>query len=275
MKNILKKILTFTLVLALLIVFIGCSKTESKKVSELEKIKSKKEFIIGTSPDYPPFEFIISDNGNTKIVGADIELAKKIASDLGVKLKIKSIGFDGLIPALKSGKVDAIITGMTPNEKRKKQVDFSDIYFDGKNGIIVTKENENKIKNEEQLKSLKIGVQKGSTQETYVKDTLKAKNVKSLIAVTDLVQDLKNKNIDVIILNDKVAKINSEKYDGLVALKGIKLSSEEEKMAIAVKKGNNKELLKEINKTIKKIKDNKEYDKILSDSVDLISKEKK
>ncbi|MBC2575359.1 transporter substrate-binding domain-containing protein [Peptostreptococcus canis] len=280
MKKGLKKLMALGLVAVLAAGMVGCGKkTDSKKTSEntskLQEIKDSGKLVVGTSPDYPPFEFLVAGKGSGDIVGADIELAKRIAKEAGVELEIKGMDFDTLIPALTSGQVDIVITGMTPDETRKKSVDFTDIYFKGKNGVIVKSKDVDKIKSEDDLKKLKLGVQKGSTQETYVKDQLKMSDYKALVSVPDLVMDMKNENIDAIILNDKVANINSEKYKGIKVVKNIEFTSggDEEAMAIAVKKGNNKEFIDMMNNLIKKLNETKEYDKILADAVDLVSKQ--
>ena len=94
-----------------------------KKVAEgsvLKKIKKSGELVVGTSADYPPLEFTASENGKTKYVGVDIELAKDIAKDLNVKLVIKIMSFDSLLVALETGKVDMVISAMTPTPERKK-----------------------------------------------------------------------------------------------------------------------------------------------------------
>ena len=232
---------------------------------------------MATSPDYPPFEFMVSENGKSKIVGADIDLAQKIADKLGVELELKAMDFDALVPALQAGKVDMVITGMTPNEKRKKAVDFSDIYFKGENAVIVNAKDAGKFTSEDQLKKAKLGVQKGSTQETYVKDNLKVTNYKALVAVPDLIADMKNGNIDAVVLNSKVAGINVTKYDGIKVVENLKLTSggDEEAMAVAIKKGDNADLIKLTNEVIKGLQDSGEYDKILANAVDLVSKETK
>ena len=259
---------------------VACGKKDAGANSSqtaLAKIQANKKLVLGTSPDYPPFEFLVSEGGKGNVVGADIELAKKLAEKMGVELEIKTIDFDALIPALQSGKVDVVITGMSPTEERKKNIDFSDIYFQGKNGVIVKKGDAGKYKTEDDLKKAKLGVQKGSTQETYIKDTLKVTGYKGLTAVPDLVMDLKNGNVDAIVLNDKVAGINATKYDGVEIVKDIKMTSagEEEAMAIAVKKGDNKDLIELMNKVIKDLNASGEYDKILADAVELVGKQDK
>lgn len=281
MKAGLKKLLALGLVAVLATGLVGCGNKSSDNSggnqTALEQIKKNKKLVVATSPDYPPFEFMVSENGKSKIVGADIDLAQKIADKLGVELELKAMDFDALLPALQAGKVDMVITGMTPNEKRKKAVDFSDIYFKGENAVIVNAKDAGKFTSEDQLKKAKLGVQKGSTQETYVKDNLKVTNYKALVAVPDLIADMKNGNIDAVVLNSKVAGINVTKYDGIKVVENLKLTSggDEEAMAVAIKKGDNADLIKLTNEVIKGLQDSGEYDKILANAVDLVSKETK
>lgn len=281
MKAGLKKLLALGLVAVLAVGLVGCGNKSSDNSggnqTALEQIKKNKKLVVATSPDYPPFEFMVSEGGKSKIVGADIDLAQKIADKLGVELEPKAMDFDALLPALQAGKVDMVITGMTPNEKRKKAVDFSDIYFKGENAVIVNAKDAGKFTSEDQLKKAKLGVQKGSTQETYVKDNLKVTNYKALVAVPDLIADMKNGNIDAVVLNSKVAGINVTKYDGIKVVENLKLTSggDEEAMAVAIKKGDNADLIKLTNEVIKELQDSGEYDKILANAVDLISKETK
>ena len=281
MKAGLKKLVALGLVAVLAAGLVGCGNKSSDNSggnqTALEQIKKNKKLVVATSPDYPPFEFMVSENGKSKIVGADIDLAQKIADKLGVELELKAMDFDALLPALQAGKVDVVITGMTPNEKRKKAVDFSDIYFKGENAVIVNAKDAGKFTSEDQLKKAKLGVQKGSTQETYVKDNLKVTNYKALVAVPDLIADMKNGNIDAVVLNSKVAGINVTKYDGIKVVENLKLTSggDEEAMAVAIKKGDNADLIKLTNEVIKELQDSGEYDKILANAVDLVSKETK
>ena len=281
MKAGLKKLLALGLVAVLAVGLVGCGNKSSDNSggnqTALEQIKKNKKLVVATSPDYPPFEFMVSEGGKSKIVGADIDLAQKIADKLGVELELKAMDFDALLPALQAGKVDMVITGMTPNEKRKKAVDFSDIYFKGENAVIVNAKDAGKFTSEDQLKKAKLGVQKGSTQETYVKDNLKVTNYKALVAVPDLIADMKNGNIDAVVLNSKVAGINVTKYDGIKVVENLKLTSggDEEAMAVAIKKGDNADLIKLTNEVIKGLQDSGEYDKILANAVDLVSKETK
>lgn len=96
----------------------------SKKMASgtvMKKIKKSGKLVVGMSADYPPLEFTKNVNGRNKYVGVDVELAKQIAKDLGVKLEIKNMDFDSLLVALETGKIDVIISGMTPTAERKKE----------------------------------------------------------------------------------------------------------------------------------------------------------
>jgi ABC-type amino acid transport substrate-binding protein len=122
-------IISFILVMALL--FTACGKKVSTDVEEngdqlpvgtdineppaddespkIKEIKQAGKIVLGTSADYPPYEFHKEIDGKDTIVGFDIEIAKAIAKDLGVELEIKDMDFDGLLLALNAGKVDFVI----------------------------------------------------------------------------------------------------------------------------------------------------------------------
>lgn len=272
-KNISKLIL---LVMSLVLV-VGCTalknSNENDKADVLSKIKANGKLVVGTAPGYPPFEFTVNKSGKSQVVGADIDLAKKIADEIGVELEIKAMDFDALIMALQSSKVDMVITSMTPTEERKKSVDFSDVYFEGTNSIIVNSNFSKDISKEDDLKNIVIGVQRGSVQEIYAKEVLKAPKIKSLTAIPDLIADMKNGNIDGIIASTVVAKINANQYDGLKLIDVNLSQANKEEAAIAIKKGDNKSLLDIVNKTIKSLKDSGQYEEILNKNIDLASKQ--
>ena len=106
------------LLLAILTVFIvSCGGKEAAKKDEVQTL------IVGTNAEYSPFEF----KKDGKITGFDYDLMEEIAKEAGIKIQWQEMSFDGLIPALKAGKINAIISGMTATEERKKAVDFTDV----------------------------------------------------------------------------------------------------------------------------------------------------
>ena len=103
-------------------------------------------FTVGMEAGYPPFNWTQMDDSNGAVPidgnkefagGYDVEIAKKIAEGLGKELVISKIEWDGLIPALVSGKIDAIIAGMSPTAERKETIDFSDNYYKSDLVIVV------------------------------------------------------------------------------------------------------------------------------------------
>ena len=262
-----KKLLLLITAMVAAITLTACSGAKTTK-TKMDEIKEKGKIVLGVSPDYPPYEFTTTENGQKKVVGADIYLAQEIAKKLGVEVEIQEMAFDSLIAAVNANKVDMVISGVNPTEERKKAVDFSDIYYTGK-GIFVVNKDSAEIKSVADLKGKKVGVQKGSTYETYAKEQLKIedKDLQSLTDVPSLLQDLKNKKIDVVLIPDDVAKIAINKYNDIkISAFSAENDPEATGMAIAFKKGkdnSNKELLEQVNAVIKEIQAQKAFEKEL------------
>ena len=103
---------------------------ESKIVlAKIEKIKTSGKLAVGTSADYPPYEFHLMNDMEQDIVGLDIDIAHEIANELGVKLVLKNIVFHNLFPELNSDQVDIVVAGLCPSGRWRKIVDFSEIYY--------------------------------------------------------------------------------------------------------------------------------------------------
>ncbi|HPS45426.1 MAG TPA: transporter substrate-binding domain-containing protein, partial [Treponemataceae bacterium] len=161
--NKLARTLTVLLAIAFAASFMGCAKKAPE--TRLDSIKKAGKLILGTSADYPPYEFHAQVDGKDAIVGFDIALAREVAKDLGVQLEIKDMKFDGLLAALASGNVDMIISGMTPTDERKKNVDFTDIYYFAEHGVLIRKADEAKYGAAvESLKDAMVGAQRGAIQ---------------------------------------------------------------------------------------------------------------
>lgn len=257
-----KKFYMFLLSIFLIIISVGCSEDNT---NGLDKIKKKGKITLAVSPDYPPYEFFTSEDGEIKVVGADIYLAEEIAKKLDVELEIVQLSFDSLLPALTSGRVDMVISGMNPSEERRKVVDFSNNYYVGGSAFIINK-NKDDIKSLEELKTKKIAVQKGSIQEKYLLDELglDRDNIQSLSDVPNLLQDLKNNNVDAVFLAEDVSKISLKKEDSLtISSFVLEKDAESDGLAIAFKKGNNDTLLTEVNKVIDEIVENNKFEEQL------------
>lgn len=238
MKN--NKVLMILGVLAMLVIMGGCSKGDEKE-----------KLVLGTSADYPPYEFHLVENGEDKIVGFDIDIAKEIAKDLGKELEIKDMDFGGLIAALKSGSVDFVISGMTATEERAKEIDFSNVYYSADQGIILKNELKDKVKSVDDLKTLKVGAQRGTLQEEIVKSVTPEDQYVGLAKLGDLVMKLKADELDAIVVELDVAKAYAKKHEDL-AVVDPKYVAEDNGVAVAIKKGN-EEFVKQINESLKRI----------------------
>ena len=162
-----------------------------------------KKLVMVTSADYPPYQFRKTESGNSEIVGFDIDIAKYIAKKLGYKLEIRDTDFNGIIPALQSKRADFAMSGMTPTSERKKNVAFSDLYYEAQNTIVSQKSSD--LKNPTDLAGKKVGVELGTTQEKTAR-SLKDIQVVALNRPGSIIQDLKSKRLDAAILEDTVAK---------------------------------------------------------------------
>ena len=217
-----------------------------------KKSGDDKTLRVGLNAVFAPFEYL--ENG--KITGFDVDLINEIGKNLGYKVEIIDQSFDGLIPALKAGKIDIIVSGMSATEERKKSVDFTDEYFTSKQLYLRKKGNNAVTMNT--LSGKKIGVQLGTIQE------MEAKNIKGATVVpnentVNTILDLKAGKIDVIILDNAVAieymKKNPEME--IFAEKPGEIG-----MAMALNKGKNTELIQKINAELKKMKENGKYDEL-------------
>ncbi len=193
-------IILFSAVLAIA-VLVGSVRTDN--ATGQQGGNGQPKLVMVTSADYRPFEFRDTATGKDEIIGFDVDIARYITRQLGLQLEIRDTDFNGIIPALQSRRADFAMAGMTPTAERRKNVDFSNIYYESKN-TIVAKKGRN-LKNPEDLAGKKVGVQLGSTQE---KAAHKFKNVKliSLNKIGEIIEEIKANRLDAAIIEDTIAK---------------------------------------------------------------------
>ncbi|MBS4215751.1 transporter substrate-binding domain-containing protein [Neobacillus rhizophilus] len=252
-----KKAIILALSLMLTVGMLAACGTEEKASKASE---GKKVLVMGTSADYAPFEYVDSKKSDD-IIGFDVDLAKAITSKLGYKLEVKDMDFNGLIQALKSGQADFVLAGMTPTEKRKKNVDFSDIYYTA--GFMIVSNKDSGITKLEDLKGKTVGVQLGSIQEGQAKEIAKTVDIKieNRNRVPDLIQEIKAGRFDAAIIEDTVAKGYFAKEKDLKGFIYNNDESEDTGSAIAFPK--NSDLTEKFNKELKKMKESGELDKLI------------
>ena len=197
-----------------------------------------------TEAGFAPYEY----RDSSGIVGVDVDIAREIAAAMGKELEIKDVAFDSLINELNSGKADFAAAGMSINEERKKEVDFSIEYVSSKQVVVVRKDY-NKIKNINDLNGKTISVQLGSVADTYVTKNFKNSKIVRQKKFLSAAEDVKAKKSECIIMDELPAKELVKNNSELTILK-IELFTD--KYAIAVKKGNT-ELLNKINEVLEKL----------------------
>ena len=245
---------------------------ENNKVnnnSALSKIKEKGELIMATSPDYPPYEFKIMENGKEKIVGFDISIAEEIAKDMGVNLRVLELDFNGLLVSLNANKADIVMAGMTPDEERVKAVDFSEIYYLAEQAIIIPTDNKDRLNTLESLAGKKVGVQKGSVQEKIAMEQLPDTKIVSLVKLPNIILELKAGNIDAAIVELPVAEGYVKQYPELF-ISDAKVIDETGGSAIAIKKGN-QDIVEQVNSTIKRLQDEGLIDKYVVEANEIVN----
>ena len=149
---------------------------------------------VGTEPAYPPFE-AIGDGG--ELEGSDIALMTALGEQAGYEVQFESLPFDGLIPSLQAGTIDAAISGMTITEERAETVDFSRPYFRAGLAIAVA-EDDTEIASIDDLEGKTIAVQIGTTGAEQAEGVEGAKIVTFDSAPLAL-QELANGNADAVI----------------------------------------------------------------------------
>lgn len=238
----------------------GCSSTASDTA---DKQTNSKKLVLGTSADYPPYEFHKEINGKDQIVGFDIEIAKEIAKDMGAELVIEDMKFDSLLLALNAGKVDMVMSAMNPTEERRKNVDFSNIYYQSDQAVLIRAEDKDKYKTMDDLKGKRIGAQKSSIYEDMARSVPNA-TVDALSKISDLVLSLESKRIEAIILELPVAESYAKNRSTIVVSEA-KPESSEDGYAIAFRKGS-EDMVNQVNSTIDRLEKEDKINQYVADA---------
>ena len=230
-----KKLMLLAVATVAACVFVGCGNAQDDAGKPLRMI---------TEATFPPYEFLRGQ----EIVGIDVEICRAVAAKMGRPFHAETVDFDSVIPAVISGKADLAAAGITVTEDRKRNVDFSIPYV--KTGIVIIYKKSAPVTKGGQCKGKKVGVQSGTTSETYVIEQLKQEPERSK-SPAEAVAALKSGRVDCVIADIDPAK-NCVKGEADLAISDF-ITSEE--YAIAIKKGQ-PELLKAVNETIAEIKAN-------------------
>lgn len=257
-KNIVKMALV-TLVAALFLG--GCGKDKastdgSKDV--LARIKEDKKIVFGVKHDTRLFGLKNPKTG--EVEGFDIDLSKALAEEMfgkDVKPEYVEVTSKTRVGLLNNGKVDAVVATMTITEERKKEVDFTDVYFDAGQSLLVKKGS--KIHGLEDLKKgTTVLAVKGSTSTINIREKAPETTVLEYENYAEAFTALKAGKGDALTTDDAILYGMAEEDPSFGLVGG---TFTEEPYGIAVKKGN-KELVDALNKALKNLKDSGKYDEI-------------
>jgi lysine-arginine-ornithine-binding protein len=164
------------------------------------------ELRIGTEGAYPPFEF---RNAGGELKGFDIDVGNALCAELKVKCTFLPQDFDGLIPALKAGKIDIIISSLSMTPDRAKVIDFTKPYYVSPSQFVALK-NSGITDDPKTLMGKTVAVQSGTVHQAYLEQTLPDITEKSYNTVEEAELDLEAGRVDAFLVDKLIA------YDWLV-----------------------------------------------------------
>lgn len=192
-----------------------------------------KKLIVGMDMTYPPFEF---KNEKGEPDGVDVKIAEALAAHLGRPLQLEAYAFDGLIPALQSGKIDLVISAMTATDERRKSIDFSDPYVFTALAMLVGKDSPIQTPADLQKPGLRIIAKIGTTGESYTREHLPQATLTLRDDEVVCVQEVANGAADVFIYDQLSIYKHAQK--NAARTRAILTPLRDEAWGIGIKKGN-------------------------------------
>ena len=233
----------------------GCVKEEPAAGNSTNKfnLKTVKEgyLTVVTSPDYAPYEFYaLDENGKPTLAGFDMDLAQYIADYLGLKLEVIPVDFNGIIGEMGAGIADLALAGLSPDPERLEKMDFSDIYYGGKQAFITINSKKDMFSDLNSLNNAdaSIGAQNGTIQMDLAAQYSADADIVSLTKATDIIADLVAGNLDGAYVEWDVAVAYQKNYPELHIV--CEVPYEADGNVIGVAKGN-ADLLKYVNEALK------------------------
>lgn len=265
-----KKILN-VLVLAVMLVAISSAAFANgdtdAAMSKVDKIKAAGKVTMGTEATYPPYEFL---DMNANVVGSDVFLGEKIAEALGVELEVVDMAFDGIIPAIQSGQIDLGIAAFTNTPERAQVIDFSDIYEESLQYLIVAAGNEEKYSTKESLAGLQIGAQRGTIQSLLIQKVFPDSTLFELARYPELALEVQNGNIAGLVVDSAVGDSIIASSNGKLAISNYVFDAKEANFgkSIIIQKGN-EDLKAVVNEVLAEVLNDGSYAKAFEDAVAL------
>ena len=251
-------ILAGLLVLVLMLTLVACG--NSAEGDAEENGEKSVVYKVGTEPSFAPFEY--KDLETDEITGFDIDLIKAIAEESGIQVEIQGLGFDALIPALQAGSIDIVASGMTIDEERSQQVDFTAPYVNSGLALAVGVNNE-AITSEEDLQGKTVAVQIGTTgakKANALKDAGIVAKVLTYDTIDVIMAELTKGTADAVINDLPVTQEFINKGHNEVKIVGEPMDSEQYGFAVAKGKA---ELLAKLDSGLQAVMENGTYAELL------------
>jgi polar amino acid transport system substrate-binding protein len=198
------------------IIFTGCSGGQSDagpKDTSLQDIKDKGEFVVGLDDSFPPMGF---RDEKGQIVGFDIDLAKEVASRMGVEVVFKPVDWDGIAMSLVNKDIDVIWNGLTITEKRKENMAFTKPYLNNRQIVVVTEGSD--IRTKADLEGKVVGLQMASSSEAALDSEKevadKIKEIRKYSNNVEALLDLANGGNDAVVVDEVVGRYYIAKRPG-------------------------------------------------------------
>jgi len=245
MKN--KFFVVVSLIALFAMVLTACAPAATPAPAAADAAAAATKIRVASDATYPPFETI--DEKTKELDGFDIDLFKAIAKKANLDVEFVNIGFDPLLAGMAQCQYDAAISAITITDERKKNMTFSDPYFQAGQAITVGAKND-AIKTDADLKGKTIGTQLGTTGDILAKK-IDGANVKSYDTVDLAFQDLINGQVEAVVADNVPSEGFVGKNVDKIKVVGNLLTSEDYGISVCKK---NPDLLAKINKGLAEVK---------------------
>lgn len=269
MKNLIALVLTALMTLSL---FAGCTMEDNGGPGEnpynLTTVKEGYLTVL-TSPDYAPYEFYaLDENGDPSLAGFDMALAQYIADYLGLTLEVVPMDFKGIPDEMGNGAADLALAGLSPDPERLLKMDFSDIYYEGKQAFVTIKDKANLFTDLASTNSAEftIAAQTGTIQMDLANEFSPNADIISLTKATDIIAELVSGQIDGAYIEWDVAVAYQANYPELTIV--CEAPYDAEGNVIGVAKGN-ADLLKYVNEALHKCVDDGDFAQFVAAALEL------
>lgn len=269
-----KKLLALLMMATMTLSLTACGSGKEATNADGIKTVTPGKLTVATSPDFAPYEFYaIDENGTPKLAGFDMAFAQYIADSMGLELEVVTMDFDGVLSELQTKSVDLGMAGLSPDPKRAKVMDFSDIYYEGGQALVTVKANADTFNTFEACNKAEVavGAQVGSIQLELAQTNTPDADIVALPKVTDIISELLAGKLDAAFIETDVAKSYQKNYPDLEIVMDVPYDVEGS--AIGVCQGN-EALLAAVNEAIAKAKADGSLQKFIAEANELASGEK-